>query len=51
MSIRLTLLLETFNILDHISTDKSLKPLGAFEGNAANRKYKKTMSDWKLLVE
>ena len=37
--------------LDHISTDKAVKPEYDFEGELAKRKYNNTTSGWELLVE
>ena len=39
------------DILDHKSTEKAMNPEYAFEGDPSKRKYKKTTSVWKLLVE
>ena len=38
-------------ILDHRSTDKTVNPIDAFEGDPAERKYKNMTAGWEILVE
>ena len=39
------------DILDHISTNKTVKTAYTFKVDPSKRKYKKTMAGWELLVE